>query len=79
MWRRIFSSKMVVKKGARCRIGTSSNNPLFGAPWLKDGLFFVPDNPIYASLAHAKVNDIMSLMTGDQLKLFEGVVLVRWP
>ncbi|AES98576.2 hypothetical protein MTR_5g070140 [Medicago truncatula] len=55
VWRGKFRSKMVVKKGARWCIGTSLNIPLFGAPWLKDGLFFAPDNLIYASLAHVKM------------------------
>jgi len=31
---------------------------LFGAPWLKDGLFFTTDSTIYVSLTHLKVNDI---------------------
>jgi hypothetical protein len=32
---------------------------LFGAPWLKDGLFLTTYNLIFASLAHAKVRDII--------------------
>jgi len=32
---------------------------LLGAPWLKSGLSFADYNPIFASLAHATVKDII--------------------
>jgi hypothetical protein len=38
VWRSIFSAKIVVKQGARWRIGSGVNIPFLGAPWLKDGL-----------------------------------------
>jgi len=34
VWRSIFSAKIVVKQGARWRIGSRYNIPLIGEPWL---------------------------------------------
>lgn len=50
---------MVVQQGARWRIGTSANIPLFGVPWLKDGRAFTTNCPMYSSLSHVKVQDII--------------------
>lgn len=50
---------MVASKGTGCHIGTWANIPLFGARWLKDGLFFTTYNFIFVLLAHAKVRDII--------------------
>jgi len=50
---------MVVKQGTRWRKGIGANIRLFGEPWLKEGLFLKTDSPIYASLAHVKVKDIL--------------------
>jgi len=47
VWKSIFSAKMVLKRGARWRIGTGDNMPLFDAPWFKDGLSFAVDNPMF--------------------------------
>jgi len=46
VWKSIFSAKMVVNKGARWNIGTWVDIPLFGAPWLKDGLLLITCNVI---------------------------------
>jgi len=48
VWKSIFTTKMVVKKGARWRIGTSANIPLFGALCLTNGMAIADDNPILA-------------------------------
>jgi len=50
---------MVVKRGERWCISTSDNISLFGAPWLKDGLSFVDNNPIFAPFSHLKLKDII--------------------
>jgi len=54
---------MVVKQGARWRIGSGPNIPLRGALWLKDGRSLTTDSRTYAALAHAKVKDIIEPMT----------------
>jgi len=50
---------MVVKQGARWRIGTGASIPLFGAPWLKHSCSLSAQSPLYALLAHVKVQDII--------------------
>jgi hypothetical protein len=53
----------VVKQGARWRIGSGARIPLFGALWLKGGCSLSTQSPIYASLAHVKVQDIIEPST----------------
>jgi hypothetical protein len=59
VWRSIFSAKMVVKQGARWRIGFVANIPLLGASWLKYEHSLATQSPLYASLYHIKVQDII--------------------
>jgi len=54
---------MVVQHGARWRIGTGANIPLFGAPWLKGGRSFTTNCPMYNSLSRVKVQDIIEPST----------------
>lgn len=62
MRRSIFSTKMVVQQGVWCRIGV--NIPLLGAaPWLKDERSLAMQNPLYASLSHINVQDIIEPST----------------
>lgn len=37
VWRSIFSAKMIVRSGARWKIGNNINIPMFEAPWLRNG------------------------------------------
>lgn len=37
VWRGIFNARMVVRSGARWKIGNIINIPIFEAPWLSDG------------------------------------------
>jgi len=63
VWRSVFSAKMVVKQGARWRIGSGASIPLIGAPWLKDGCSLSTQSPLYVALAHVKVQDIIEPST----------------
>jgi len=63
VWRSIFSAKMVVQQGARWRIRTGANIPLFSVPWLKDGRSFTTNCSMYKSLSHVKVQDIIEPLT----------------
>lgn len=63
VWRSIFSDKIDVQHGARWRIGTGANIPLFGAPWLKDGRSFTTNCPMYETLSHVKVQNIIEPTT----------------
>jgi len=56
---RYFSAKMVIRQGARWRIGTCANILLLGASWLKDGLSLTTKSHMYALLARVKVKDIL--------------------
>ncbi|KEH29610.1 hypothetical protein MTR_4g046027 [Medicago truncatula] len=72
---------MVASKGTGCHIGTWANIPLFGARWLKDGLFFTTYNFIFVLLAHAKVRDIIDQsmkLNASQIKLFVTVMRSIW-
>jgi len=52
VWRSIFSAKVVVKRGARWRIGSGENIPILGAPWLRDGKCLSTNGPLTVPLAH---------------------------
>jgi len=53
----------LIPQGARWRIGFGASIPLFGAPWLKDGCSFSTQSPLYALLAHVKIQDIIEPST----------------
>lgn len=54
-----FYRKNSYEKGARWRVGTCISIPLFGAPWIANGMSLAYDNPTFAPLAHLKVKDII--------------------
>jgi hypothetical protein len=54
-----FHRKNDCEKGARWRIGTCTNIPLFGASWLRNIMAIADDNPIFAPVSHIKVKDII--------------------
>lgn len=56
--RSIFNAKMVVKQGARWRIGSGATIPLLSTSWLKEGCSLTMDRPMYVPLSHVKVQDI---------------------
>jgi hypothetical protein len=38
VWRSIHSAKVVVRQGARWKIGSGFNIPIIGEPWIETGL-----------------------------------------
>ena len=71
VWRSIFSAKIVVKQGARWRIGSGVNIPFLGDPWLKDGLSLSTTNPIFEPLLQVKLCDFID----QDLKMWKASLI----
>jgi hypothetical protein len=45
VWRNIFSAKVVVRNGARWKVGSGFNIPIFSEPWIRAGSSIHPAGP----------------------------------
>uniref|UniRef100_A0A803NSN9 Reverse transcriptase domain-containing protein n=1 Tax=Cannabis sativa TaxID=3483 RepID=A0A803NSN9_CANSA len=60
VWRSIWESQEIVKKGVRWCIGTGQDIPILGSPWLPDDInpYVISDHP---ALSNATVNNLLTV------------------
>ncbi|RVX23698.1 putative mitochondrial protein [Vitis vinifera] len=57
-WKGIWSSRAILLKGSRWRIGDDCSIDVWNNPWLRDAENFKVETPIMHDLAHLKVHDL---------------------
>ncbi|RVW56574.1 hypothetical protein CK203_086747 [Vitis vinifera] len=57
-WKGIWSSRAILLKGSRWRIGDGCSIDVWNNPWLRDAKSFKVETPIIHDLAHLKVHDL---------------------